>query len=84
MQDNHTISEEVKQLTDSQTDETSTLTCSLAEAAAITGLSYDYLMGQSKVKNPKDRVPGFKVGKSTFRVLVARLPEWLDHKAELV
>lgn len=59
------------------------LTCSIEEAANITGLSYDYLIGQSKIANPKDRLPGFKPGKSTFRVIVSQLPVWLDHKAEL-
>lgn len=57
------------------------LTCSLQEASAITGLSYDYLSGQSKIANPKDRLPGFKTGKSTFRVIVAELPHWLNQKA---
>ena len=57
------------------------LTCSLQEASEITGLSYDYLIGQSKVANPRDRVPGFKTGKSTYRVIVPELPGWLRRKA---
>lgn len=57
------------------------LTCSLEEASKITGLSYDYLNGQSKVANPRDRVPGFKTGKSTYRVIVPELPGWLRRKA---
>lgn len=40
------------------------LTCSLQEAADLTGLSYDYLHGQSKIANPSERLPGFKTGKS--------------------
>lgn len=59
------------------------LTCGLREAAMITDLTYDYLMGQSKIKNPADRVPGFKIGKSGYRVIVAELPAWLRRKAEL-
>lgn len=59
------------------------LTCSLQEAADITGLSYDFLSGQSKIKNPELRLPGFKTGKSTYRVIRGRLPEWLDRKARL-
>ena len=57
------------------------LTCSLQEAAALTGLSYDYLHGQSKIANPSERLPGFKTGKSVYRVIVSELPGWLLRKA---
>ena len=57
------------------------LTCSIQEAAELLGLSYDYLLGQSKVANPRDRLPGFKTGKSTYHVLVQELPAWLRRKA---
>lgn len=57
------------------------LTCSLGEAAKITGLSYDYLLGQSKIKNPQRRVPGFKAGKSRYAVIKAELPAWLKRMA---
>ncbi|OUO92062.1 hypothetical protein B5F40_01640 [Gordonibacter sp. An230] len=59
------------------------LTCSLQEAAEIAGLSYEYLLGQSKVANPRDRLPGFKTGRSTYRVIVGELPGWLRRKAGL-
>lgn len=59
----------------------SQLTCSLQEAAELTGLSYDYLHGQSKIANPSDRLPGFKTGKSVYRVIVDELPGWLRRKA---
>ncbi len=59
------------------------LTCSLQEAAKIIGLSYDWVLSQSKITNPKDRIPGFKTGKAGFSVVVARIPEWLDRKAGL-
>ena len=49
------------------------LTCSLQEAADLTGLSYDYLHGQSKIANPSERLPGFKTGKSVYRVIVSEL-----------
>lgn len=68
--------------TPEQTPEQPTaLTCSIEEATSITGLSYDYLNGQSKIANPRDRLPGFKTGKSTFRVIVGELPAWLNRKA---
>lgn len=57
------------------------LTCSLQEAAYLTGLSYDYLHGQSKIANPNERLPGFKTGKSVYRVIVGELPGWLRRKA---
>lgn len=57
------------------------LTCSLQEAANLTGLSYDYLHGQSKIANPNERLPGFKTGKSVYRVIVGELPGWLRRKA---
>lgn len=57
------------------------LTCSLQEAADLTGLSYDYLHGQSKIANPSERLPGFKTGKSVYRVIVSELPGWLLRKA---
>ena len=60
---------------------TSRLTCSLQEAADLTGLSYDYLHGQSKIANPSERLPGFKTGKSVYRVIVSELPGWLLRKA---
>lgn len=63
------------------TEHPTTLTCSIEEATGITGLSYDYLNGQSKIANPHDRLPGFKTGKSTFRVIVGELPAWLNRKA---
>ena len=68
------------------------LTCSLQEAADLTGLSYDYLHrhalhggdsrhGKSKIANPSERLPGFKTGKSVYRVIVSELPGWLLRKA---
>ena len=57
------------------------LTCSLQEAADLTGLSYDYLHGHSKIANPSERPPGFKTGKSVYRVIVSELPGWLLRKA---
>lgn len=59
------------------------LTCSLQEAADLTGLSYDYLSGQSKIANPGERLPGFKTGRSAYRVVVSELPGWLRRKAGL-
>lgn len=70
---------------DEQTEsEPKPLTCSLQEAAKIIGhTSYDWVLGQSKIANPKDRIPGFKTGKNGFNVIIARLPEWIDRKAGL-
>lgn len=65
------------------TVQTETLTCSLQEAAELIGHSYDWVLGQSKIANPKDRIPGFKTGKAGYRVVRAELPEWLRHKAGL-
>lgn len=50
-------------------------TCSIAEAAEMTGLSEDYLRGQSKIANPAMRLPGIKSGRN-FRVLVDELAAW--------
>lgn len=61
----------------------SRLTCSLEEAAEITGLSYDYLLGQSKIANPQERLPGWRPNRSAYRVVVARIPGWLDKMAGL-
>lgn len=63
---------------------TAHLTCSLQEAADLTGLSYDYLHGQSKIANPNERLPGFKTGKSVYRVIVGEIPRWLCRKAGIV
>lgn len=60
-----------------------TLTCSLQEAAKLIGHSYDWVLGQSKILNPKDRIPGFKTGKLGYRVIIAELPGWLNRKAGL-
>ena len=59
------------------------LTCSLQEAADLTGLSYDYLLGQSKLANPPERLPGFKTGKSEHRVCCSDLPGWPSRKTGL-
>lgn len=59
------------------------MTCSLQEAASMLGLSYDYVLGQSKVENPDSRIPGFSVGKTGYRVVVSELPAWLRRKAGL-
>ncbi len=59
------------------------LTCSLQEAAELIGHSYDWVLGQSKIVNPKDRIPGFKTGKLGYRVIIAELPGWLNRKAGL-
>lgn len=59
------------------------LTCSLQEAAKLIGHSYDWVLGQSKIVNPKDRIPGFKTGKLGYRVIIAELPGWLNRKAGL-
>lgn len=62
---------------------TRALTCSLQEAVEITGLSYDFLLGQSKIEDPAQRVPGFRLGRSGYRVVVDELPAWLRRKAGL-
>lgn len=53
------------------------VTCSLQEAAKITGISYDRLNAFSKNMSPARRLPGFRLGKSKYAVLVNELPAWL-------
>lgn len=60
-----------------------TLTCSIAEASDITGLSDDYLRACAKDQNPRTRLPGFKIGTSHYRVIVSALDEWLRRKANI-
>ena len=59
------------------------LTCDIKEASQILNRSYDWVLSQSKVKNPEQRLPGFKVGKSSYCVIIAELPDWLRRKAGL-
>lgn len=54
------------------------ITCSLKEAADITGLSYDSLLAASKCTVRGRRLPGFKPSKSHYRVLVSGLPGWIE------
>ena len=60
-----------------------TLTCTIAEAANITGLSDEYLRACAKDQNPRTRLPGFMVGSRHYRVIVSALDEWLKRKANL-
>lgn len=59
------------------------LTCSIAEASKITGLSDEYLRACSKDQNPKTRLPGFRTGTTNYRVIVSALDGWLRRKANL-
>ena len=54
------------------------MTCSLREAAKITGLSYEYLLACSKTNVRGRRVPGFKPGNRDYRVLISGLTEWIE------
>lgn len=57
------------------------ITCSLQEAAAITGISYENLNALSRTNSPTKRVPGFRLRKSKYAVLVNELPAWLVRMA---
>lgn len=51
------------------------VTCSLQEAASITGLSYDVLNSASK--SMVNRLPGFRLSKAKYAVLVNEIPAWI-------
>lgn len=53
------------------------ITCSLKEAAKITGISYENLNSLSKSASERKRVPGFRLGKSSYSVLICELPAWI-------
>lgn len=57
------------------------VTCSLQDAAKITGLSYDDLNAKSKSQSPLDRLPGLRLGKTKYAVLVSELPTWIVRMA---
>lgn len=54
------------------------MTCSLDDAAKITGLSYEYLLASSKTNVRGRRIPGFKPGNKAYRVLVSGLTGWIE------
>lgn len=54
------------------------VTCSLKDAAAITGMSYDRMLAASKNPMRDKRLPGFKAGRSHYRVLVSGLQPWIE------
>ena len=57
------------------------VTCSLQDAAWITGLSYDDLNAKSKSQSPIERLPGIRLGKAKYAVLVSELPIWIVRMA---
>lgn len=54
------------------------LTCTIKEAAEITGLSYGFLLAASKYQNRELKLPGFRTGHKHYRVVVDLLPAWLE------
>lgn len=58
------------------------ITCSLQDAAKITGLSYDDLNAKSKSQSQAERLPCFRLGRTKYAVLVSELPTWIVRMAK--